>query len=98
MYPLAKYVLILQIIILFSMTSQALLCENCYEVSCVDPTDCKGGLVPDLCGCCKVCGKLKGERCGGQFGLGGNCEEGLKCMYRQPWNPSGFGVCEESRQ
>ncbi|PWS21546.1 hypothetical protein DKP78_23015, partial [Enterococcus faecium] len=71
MHVLAKYVLILQVIILLVASSQALICRSCDVVKCTEPTNCKGGLVPGVCMCCKVCAKLSNEKCGGPFGLGG---------------------------
>ncbi|XP_057313338.1 antistasin-like [Hydractinia symbiolongicarpus] len=48
-------------------------CELRY---CGRPTNCKGGIVKDNCGCCDVCAKQKGETCGGYAGV---CEKGLVC-------------------
>ncbi|XP_057314575.1 uncharacterized protein LOC130655793 isoform X1 [Hydractinia symbiolongicarpus] len=38
-----------------------------------------GGLVKDVCNCCYVCAKVKGETCGGPFQIAGKCAKGLTC-------------------
>mgnify|MGYP002803633958 CR=1 FL=1 len=45
--------------------------------------NCKGGLVKDVCGCCAICAKLKGEKCGGPWDILGKCDCGLTC-YKSP--------------
>lgn len=42
-----------------------------------------GGIVKDICGCCDVCAKVLGERCGGPFYRGRTCDEGLKCVKKE---------------
>ncbi|KAG5275571.1 hypothetical protein AALO_G00121860 [Alosa alosa] len=98
MHLFAKYILILQIIILFVTTCQTLLCIPCHKVTCKDPEDCKGGLVRSICGCCNVCAKVKGEDCGGQLDLRGICDQGLKCVYPpfHSFRVDVFGVCQVS--
>ena len=52
---------------------------------------CKGGLTTDICGCCAVCAKVSGERCGrGIFIQEGKCDCGLKC--KRP-NVNVEGIC-----
>ena len=55
----------------------------CREAECEDEKAiklrCKGGLVFDVCHCCKTCAKVEGERCGGLWGLYGECDQGLYC-------------------
>ena len=38
-----------------------------------------GELVPDVCGCCKICAKGEGEECGGIWNLEGICATGFYC-------------------
>jgi len=40
---------------------------------------CKGGLAKGVCGCCLVCAKLEGQRCGGALNFHGTCDQGLYC-------------------
>ena len=42
---------------------------------------CKGGLVDDVCACCKACAKVEGEVCGGLWGVDGQCDQGLCCEH-----------------
>nr|API81349.1 venom toxin [Hemiscorpius lepturus] len=48
------------------------------------PTDCKLGLTKDACGCCDICFKIEGEKCGGPWGTSGRCGEGLECVAPKP--------------
>ncbi|XP_057314360.1 endothelial cell-specific molecule 1-like [Hydractinia symbiolongicarpus] len=59
--------------------SDALTCLKCDPTKCTTPANCKGGLVLDVCGCCKVCAKVLGENCAGPFNIGGICDKGLAC-------------------
>lgn len=52
----------------------------------------------DICSCCKVCGKVYRQKCGGIWGLVGTCEKGLVCVSdKKPHKPVHFeiGVCGE---
>ena len=42
-----------------------------------------GRIDRDLCGCCDVCAKQKGEECGGPWG-GNKCDDGLNCRLFDP--------------
>lgn len=57
----------------------SLTCESCQLTSCPVISDCKAGLVMDVCNCCAICGQAVGERCGGRFGLSGKCGIELYC-------------------
>ncbi|XP_057314576.1 serine protease HTRA1B-like isoform X2 [Hydractinia symbiolongicarpus] len=59
--------------------SSALSCLPCNKRTCKTPKYCKGGLVKDVCNCCYVCAKVKGETCGGPFQIAGKCAKGLTC-------------------
>ena len=67
--------------------TEALSCLRCDSpsVTCrpLNELNCKGGLVRDVCGCCATCAKLKGEKCGGPWGIEGTCDCGLTC-YKSP--------------
>lgn len=99
MYLLAKCILTFQLMILIAKNSRALLCLPCDESKCEEPKQCKGAVVPGICGCCTVCAKQKNESCGGMYGLYGTCDRGLRCVIR-PLVNGGFitqfevGVCE----
>ena len=60
--------------------SDALSCMRCNPLDCpAEPSNCKGGLVSDVCGCCRVCAKVQGESCGGPWDTSGTCDAGLEC-------------------
>ncbi|XP_014663530.1 PREDICTED: venom protein 302-like [Priapulus caudatus] len=70
--------------------TESLSCAACEEgvgyvaadrfLRCKEPENCTVGTVPDVCNCCQVCAKDKGERCGGSWWLMGRCGIGLQCM------------------
>lgn len=66
----------------------------CSKVRCSTPVGCRGGTVKSVCGCCTVCAKMEGERCGGQWETEGRCDSGLKCVVRGGRLKSGIGQCE----
>ena len=84
----------------------ALSCEPCYETRCVQPVNCTGGLVKGICGCCDVCAKTNGERCGGTWGMYGECAKGLNCVLRPMSKKNGLlrrdfdstGVCRSGKK
>ena len=78
-------------------------CEPCNVSTCENETvlqdSCLGTIVADPCGCCKQCGRVYGETCGGAFGYLGTCEYGLVCtanksQYLKGVNISGFCTSE----
>ena len=81
-------------------TTQTLSCRLCSEVNCkpVDQDGCKGGLTRGICGCCDVCAKVKGEKCGGLWNIHGKCDRGLVCNDKKKGRrfrlSFGTGVCE----
>ncbi|XP_048588426.1 uncharacterized protein LOC5502690 isoform X2 [Nematostella vectensis] len=57
--------------------------ESCDASQCPRTDTCKGGLIYDRCGCCKMCAKLEWEPCG--IDISGNewlCDTSLACMPR----------------
>ncbi|XP_020611103.1 papilin-like isoform X3 [Orbicella faveolata] len=72
----------------------SLSCIPCSWVRCSTPVNCKGGLVKSICGCCNVCAKVEGERCGGQWQTLGRCDSGLKCVVRDGHLKAAEGTCE----
>ena len=72
----------------------SLSCIPCSWVQCSAPVNCKGGLVKSICGCCNVCAKVEGERCGGQWQTLGRCDSGLKCVVRDGHLKAAEGTCE----
>ena len=59
-------------------------CPPCEYVTC-PPLECTNSTsytYLDKCGCCILCGKAEGDRCGGEDNAGGNCMPGQKCSYR----------------
>ena len=75
-------VIVLAISAILEMT-EALSCLPCDSpfVKCLPlrKLNCKGGLVKSVCGCCAICAKVKGEKCGGFWGEEGTCDYGLTC-------------------
>ncbi|XP_066269908.1 insulin-like growth factor-binding protein 7 [Branchiostoma lanceolatum] len=65
----------------------ALSCAVCGEYECPTPPPCPANLVKDVCGCCDVCAKVKGESCGGLWNLEGRCADGLTCVLPKPKEP-----------
>ena len=63
-------------------TTQSLSCIPCKDSQCtpVAKLNCQGGLKMGVCGCCKVCAKIKGEKCGGIWDHFGKCDDGLTCV------------------
>lgn len=65
-------------------SAQGLSCYCRPELTCPSTESlqrqCKGGLVDDVCRCCKTCAKVEGEVCGGLWGLSGECDQGLVCI------------------
>lgn len=59
--------------------------ENCTDNPVVVKSreGCRGGVVWEPCGCCKVCGKVENESCGGVNGSEGLCDNSLKCTAPQ---------------
>lgn len=74
--------------------ADSLSCIPCSWVRCTAPVNCKGGLVKSICGCCSICAKVEGERCGGQWQTLGRCDSGLKCVVRDGRLKAGAGTCE----
>jgi len=56
-------------------------CPPCSEISCfpLQQHECEGGLTTGYCGCCSVCAKLEGEKCGGRHYHFGKCDKNLEC-------------------
>ncbi|CAK9300805.1 unnamed protein product [Gordionus sp. m RMFG-2023] len=77
----------------------ALSCRPCKTLftKCVDPpSNCTGGLVKDVCDCCKICAKVKGEVCGGIYNYLGKCDKGLMCDLKDPKDANSMGTCIKS--
>jgi len=68
------------------------------------PSNCTSGqLTKDPCGCCDECAKAVGQSCGGMWGFGGNCADGLTC-YKPAvagdwyaWDEK-YGICCSKRE
>ena len=61
----------------------AMKCPPCDKIHCnprkASKLTCKGGVTTGVCGCCPVCARVEGERCGGYFNYLGKCDRGLYC-------------------
>jgi hypothetical protein len=84
------------VVLAIPATIEALSCLSCEEVTCTPANElkCKGGLTRGICGCCDVCAKVGGEKCGGLWNMHGTCDSGLRCYKgRKVIIPYGVGVC-----
>ncbi|CAL8099083.1 unnamed protein product [Calicophoron daubneyi] len=84
-------------------TSWAETCGECSREHCVEPTDCKAGIVRDRCGCCHVCGLEESHLCNMDHELPpkagkndkvvwhGLCGENLECRVRTDVDPELVG-------
>ena len=74
-------------------------CPSCSIKSCSSRrTPCYKPPIPDLvCGCCPVCVKSEGKRCGGVRGV--PCDHGLLCQYRVGgvMGEERMGICERGK-
>ncbi|XP_078669846.1 zonadhesin-like [Branchiostoma floridae x Branchiostoma belcheri] len=68
-------------------------CLPCDEDRCSEPPACQGDVVKDPCGCCDVCAKVDGERCGGPWKISGECSSGLYCDKDEN-DFNAVGVCK----
>ena len=73
--------------------TESLTCESCQLTACPVVTDCKAGMVKDVCNCCAICAQSEGDECGGKFELNGKC--GLDLFCQQDYN-SGDDLLEQS--
>ncbi|XP_039267333.2 cysteine-rich motor neuron 1 protein-like isoform X1 [Styela clava] len=62
----------------FVSTCFGLSCLPCEKAGCKSAV-CTTKIVKDACGCCDVCSKSIGEKCGGPWNISGLCDNGLKC-------------------
>lgn len=69
------------VVLLLAGGASALSCAPCGDTPCPE-VSCPGGTVLDACGCCQVCARGEGDRCGGYFDTLGRCGEGLECKSR----------------
>ncbi|KAG7314418.1 hypothetical protein KOW79_021721 [Hemibagrus wyckioides] len=67
------------LVVLVVRCSSTFVCEPCSSTGCPE-LKCLGGKVLGACGCCYVCAKQLGEKCGGLYGLIGICDQGLRCL------------------
>ena len=85
--------MVVLVIVATLATTQALSCLPCNKETCPPVPKCKGGLTTDVCDCCTVCAKVRGERCGGPFNIIGKCDRGLTCCKRRRTDPNAVGRC-----
>lgn len=61
--------------------ANGLSCVKCDDKPCEIPACCESGnYVHDVCGCCPVCARAPGKRCGGPWGISGTCSKDLACF------------------
>lgn len=82
--------LLLVILQLCVKLMECLTCESCQLTSCPVLTECKAGMVMDVCNCCAICAQSEGEKCGGKYELNGKC--GLEFYCHQDDGDS-HGIC-----
>lgn len=67
--------------------------SNCPQIRCESPRT----LVDDICHCCKVCGRIDGEVCGGPYSGGApRCNSVLTCHLDDPNDYNSNGICDVS--
>lgn len=76
------------VVMILVTLGSGLQCPACDRIHC-DPRmpsqlTCQGGVTTGVCGCCPICAKVKGERCGGDFNYLGKCDSGLFCQIKDP--------------
>ena len=72
-------------------------CPPCNLSLCPEPQCNESLQYADGCGCCALCARLEGDRCGGRGEVGGRCNETeLRCAYRlgSVYGEDRLGVCE----
>ncbi|XP_071964831.1 cysteine-rich motor neuron 1 protein-like isoform X2 [Antedon mediterranea] len=83
-------------------------CPPCNEVHCsprkASKLKCPGGVTTGVCGCCPVCAKQEGEKCGGTHNYMGKCDAGLECVEVEDTTPNNEpytlkgGICKRNLQ
>ncbi|XP_069989219.1 single insulin-like growth factor-binding domain protein-1 [Penaeus vannamei] len=53
--------------------------KTCEAMICPDTKDCEHGTVKERCGCCDVCKRRQGEKCGGHEHEDGECDPPFEC-------------------
>nr|XP_027224202.1 insulin-like growth factor-binding protein 7 [Penaeus vannamei] len=53
--------------------------DDCKDAKCPDTSDCNHGTVKEHCGCCDVCKRRQGEKCGGHEHEDGECDPPFEC-------------------
>ena len=97
--PLNMLVSLVLVMWLAAGSVEALSCgsQPCDPASC-PKVDCVGGKVYGPCDCCQVCAKQRGESCGGQYDLAGQCDDGLVCLVSLDFGEAvpeqAVGVCQ----
>nr|QNH72566.1 toxin candidate TRINITY_DN18171_c0_g1_i2 [Ceriantheomorphe brasiliensis] len=95
---LHSFQLYLALLTVVISTVTPLSCGPCNLDKCVKAV-CKAGFVKDACGCCSVCAKTEGQKCGGLWNYYGICGAGLRCISssdnsHQSSNHFKSGYCE----
>ena len=83
-------------------------CPPCAKIHCQPRSaaklDCRGGTTTGVCGCCPVCARVEGEKCGGYYNYLGKCDSGLYCepllkskKGKKRKNKEPEGVCKKGK-
>ena len=86
-YITEKYLLYLLFLTVLSLhvcpSVRAMKCPPCDKIHCAPRSaaklECKGGATTGVCGCCPICARVDGEKCGGYYNYLGKCDKGLYC-------------------
>lgn len=76
-----EFVVTFLVVLYVANVADSLSCIRCDERPCEVPTCCESGeYVKDVCGCCPVCARPAGKRCGGPWGISGSCSKDHACL------------------
>lgn len=92
--PLIGFCILLFQVVPWSQAQVKPGCGTCDPEACPRPVNCLAGMVYDYCGCCRVCGRIEGEKCDNDSlplpykNTYGYCGDHLECRIRDDLQPN----------